>query len=339
MKKLLFILLLLIFCLVTPAMATVSVTKFYDANANGINDDESFLAGWKVNIAGDDFFTPVSGLGLPAGTSTVYEYDQNTWRNTTPNRVVITSGGPDAVIEFGNLCLGAGGGLAPGFWSNKNGERLVGSDDLAMLRALNLKDAKGKNFDPVKYSAFKTWLQRSAAADNMAYQLSAQVAAMALNVFNGKVNGDALIYAPGTTGANSLGFATVTAVISEANTELGLHPLTPPGDRERAYQETLKTALDKANNNQNFVLSSFEECPGASDSDADGALDYFDACPSDPAKTAPGACGCGIADTDSDGDGTADCNDGCISDPAKTAPGICGCGIADNDSDGDGTAD
>ena len=34
-----------------------------------------------------------------------------------------------------------------------------------------------------------------------------------------------------------------------------------------------------------------------------------DLCPSDPNKTEPGTCGCGVADTDSDGDETADCVD------------------------------
>jgi hypothetical protein len=72
------------------------------------------------------------------------------------------------------------------------------------------------------------------------------------------------------------------------------------------------------------------------DSDGDGTPDCSDLCPSDPAKIAPGTCGCGIADTDSDGDGTADCVDQCPNDPLKIAPGICGCGIADTDSDGDG---
>ena len=75
------------------------------------------------------------------------------------------------------------------------------------------------------------------------------------------------------------------------------------------------------------------------DTDGDGTANCNDGCPNDPAKTAPGICGCGVADTDSDGDGTANCNDGCPNDPAKTAPGICGCGVADTDSDGDGTAD
>jgi hypothetical protein len=54
-----------------------------------------------------------------------------------------------------------------------------------------------------------------------------------------------------------------------------------------------------------------------------------DCCPSDPKKTAPGVCGCGVADTDTDADGTPDCNDLCPADASKTAPGVCGCGLAD----------
>ena len=77
----------------------------------------------------------------------------------------------------------------------------------------------------------------------------------------------------------------------------------------------------------------------AADSDGDGVGDCDDGCPSDPGKTSPGACGCGVADSDSDGDGTPDCNDGCPTDANKTSPGACGCGVADTDSDGDGTAD
>ncbi|MBK7643257.1 MAG: lamin tail domain-containing protein [Planctomycetes bacterium] len=75
------------------------------------------------------------------------------------------------------------------------------------------------------------------------------------------------------------------------------------------------------------------------DADADGVADACDGCPLDPAKIAPGTCGCGVPDTDTDGDGTADCNDGCPNDPAKITPGICGCGVSDADSDGDGTVD
>ena len=52
---------------------------------------------------------------------------------------------------------------------------------------------------------------------SMAYMLSAQRAAMELSVLNGKVDGDSLIYAPGTESANDLEFATVNDVMSEAD--------------------------------------------------------------------------------------------------------------------------
>jgi hypothetical protein len=45
-----------------------------------------------------------------------------------------------------------------------------------------------------------------------------------------------------------------------------------------------------------------------------------DQCPEDPAKRAPGTCGCGVADTDADADGTADCADACPSGAWTTGP-------------------
>jgi len=66
----------------------------------------------------------------------------------------------------------------------------------------------------------------------------------------------------------------------------------------------------------------------------DGTPDCNDNCPSDPNKTTPGICGCGVSDVDSDGDGVADCNDGCPLDPLKVAPGVGGCGVADADTGG-----
>ena len=81
-------------------------------------------------------------------------------------------------------------------------------------------------------------------ATNMAYMLSAQLAAMELNVEGGFVDGSALVYAPGTNGANGLGFATVHDLMSEANAELTLHRRrwrVIPGELIRKHSRTLWT--------------------------------------------------------------------------------------------------
>ncbi len=240
-----------------PQPAQLNVLKFYDTNANGLNDDGQLITGWKVRIQDNiDYirYTPVTIFVDPDDyIITEFAPLETNWMPTTPNPVYLTIGeGESATAEFGNLCVGAGGGLTLGFWSNKNGQALFGSDDLALMVSLNLRNANGTAFDPASYTKFRSWLL-SANATNMAYMLSAQLSAMELNVFNGKVNGGALIYAPGTTSANALGFATVNAVMAEANAELGLHGLVLSDSPYRAYQEALKNALDNANNNKTFV--------------------------------------------------------------------------------------
>jgi len=75
--------------------------------------------------------------------------------------------------------------------------------------------------------------------------------------------------------------------------------------------------------------------PSASDGSVGGGCN--DDCPADPNKTAPGICGCGVADDDSDSDGTADCDDDCPADNDKTAPGECGCGVAEGTCDDGGS--
>ena len=45
--------------------------------------------------------------------------------------------------------------------------------------------------------------------------------------------------------------------------------------------------------------------PAGVEFDGNGVLD--DECPDDPDKTAPGVCGCGVADTDGDSDGNYAC--------------------------------
>ena len=73
----------------------------------------------------------------------------------------------------------------------------------------------------------------------------------------------------------------------------------------------------------------------ATDTDGDGVSDCNDGCPTDPNKTGPGTCGCGVSDEDSDGDGAPECIDNCPDDPDKTEPGNCGCGVPETDVFGD----
>jgi calcium-activated chloride channel regulator 4 len=99
---------------------------------------------------------------------------------------------------------------------------------------------------------------------------------------------------------------------------------------------------DQPDSDGDTVPDSEDVCPGhddLADRDHDGTPDGCDECPDDPAKTEPGVCGCGEAETDTDEDSTPDCKDDCPEDPDKTAPGVCDCGTPDNDSDSDGAFD
>lgn len=244
-------------------LGNVPAFKFYDVNLNGTFDQgESPIEGWKIEIwAGtelkDTKFTNVEGLvnfSVPYGSYTIKEIMPNDfWMATTPTQLVIDVERGETADQamFGNICLGVGGGKTLGFWSNKNGLKQILTEDFTMLENLNLVEHDGTAYVPDSNN-FNPWLLDSNAT-NMARMLSAQLAAMELNVSKSLVNINALIYAPGTTSANTAGFATISDVMNEANTELGYHTVTLADSPYRAYQEALKNALDRANNNLNFV--------------------------------------------------------------------------------------
>jgi hypothetical protein len=248
-------------------VGTLLVTKFYDANADGVfNNTDTVLEGWKINVSfagvtSQAYTTYEDSIALP-GVYTVTELmpTETNWKPTTlttqQGTVVI---GQSTLLQFGNLCLGVGGGKTLGFWSNQNGRAEFGADDLAVMVSLNLRNANGTMFDPASYASFRPWLL-GATASNMAYMLSAQLAAMQLNVLNGKVSGSSLIYAPGT-GLSASGYATVSAVMAAANASLGTDGLTVSAGDARTLQEALKNALDNANNNTNFVQPDASTCP------------------------------------------------------------------------------
>ena len=252
-------------CSTPPATGELKAYKFYDHNANGIFDSgDTDLAGWKMTARSTNqgvdstHFTGGNGtttfsLLQPDTDYTVTEGTpiQGTWVHSTtiytghdgspqnpagPLTVVV---GETTYVAFGNYCTVPSNGLTLGFWSNKNGQALVGSTDLAMLVSLNLVSGNGAAFNPANYSALRTWLLNGTAV-NMAYMLSVQLAAMELNVFNGKVNGSSTYVPAGMT---------INELMAAANTSLGSYPVTLDGNSHRASQEQLKNWLDQLNNN------------------------------------------------------------------------------------------
>ena len=257
--------------------ARLQVFKYYDANLNSEYDDgEALLPNWLFRVQdGINLlrFTPIDLIVAP-DTYTVTEFRplETNWINTDPApptdplaKEITLADGDDESLYFGNVCIGAGGGKTLGFWSNKNGEKQINDgnssvSELALLSGLNLRNANGTDFNPTGYTQFRTWIL-SANATNMAYMLSAQLAAMELNVEAGFVSGNAFVYAPDVDGANALGFIKISDLMAAANAALGADGFTPSGDANRAEQEDLKDALDDGNNNLNFLQADASHCP------------------------------------------------------------------------------
>ena len=254
-----------------------AVIKYYDANLSGTRDgDEALIAGWAMQfLTGDLSIVLDAGLttadeanpltfSFPSGSYMFRELISAGWFNTDPGTTELTKAAiENGVVAFGNVCVGAGGGKTLGFWSNKNGAKILSANGSAVLNAvlaLPLRTADGELLGSVSLANFQKFLLE-ANATNMANMLSAQLAAMKANVVSGGVSGSALIYAPGTTSANSLGFATVNDVMAEAAALLAADGVILAGDSNRALAESLKNALDNANNNLNFVQPTQATCP------------------------------------------------------------------------------
>jgi len=222
-------------------------------------------------IAGWNQTGPVSGATANGAHADV----SKCWNGTVGTAV-------GTALDFGNVCLGTtAGAYSKGFWTNNNGRAILSSNDTgkpypdagnwrAILNAANLANSNATSYTvpipPVTftnaYSNFSSWLS-GASATNMANMLSAQLAAMELNVGCANLN-PALLVLAGTPPAsctgttlpqppNGQGFISITNLMFDGVTELGLNKNTLTGSPDRACQEFVKTALDNADNGKTFV--------------------------------------------------------------------------------------
>src|SRR5258706_3578804 len=143
-------------------LGQICATKFYDANADGVQDNgEAGIQAGRIEVSGSaNFEGTTDGSGqvcfdVPAGTYSVSEVmpTETNWVATTATTVNVTidSGQCGAACTFGNYCFsGPSGGLTLGYWSNKNGQRILAQNGRAwrtLLNGLNLRNANGSNFD------------------------------------------------------------------------------------------------------------------------------------------------------------------------------------------------
>jgi HYR domain/SdrD B-like domain len=260
------------------SVGSVSGKKVYDANGPlAGNVGSQIVKGFKIVLSGTQSattYTDASGNysfgNLPPGSYTVTEFAPGTsWVATkaTSFSFTVSCANPSNIFtyDFCNYCKTPSGGLTLGFWSNKNGQAATTPAMLCYLTSLSLRSANGSDFDPVSATAcsaglttaqvtagktaLNNWLL-SANAVNMANMLSAQLAAMELNVLRGNVNGNAytLCY-PGT----------VNQLMAAARASLIANPNTTAAGAARTAQESLKNCLDALNNNG--LLVSPVPCP------------------------------------------------------------------------------
>jgi len=212
-------------------------------------------------VTGQDGSFVFTGVGF-GDYSVELALDQGTYQPTTPLLVSVSASGCcEQVVGFGAYASSQTcEGRTPGFWRNNNGLRIIqnGSGPTNPnfwdeLDALNLVNAQGLPFDPGTVATNQTQAWRSylqgASATNMAYMLSAHLAAMQLNVLSGGVSLTCRVRVGGD-------LVSIAQLMEMANLSLLAFPYTPNNDPSlataRADQARLKDALDAANNNQNW---------------------------------------------------------------------------------------
>jgi hypothetical protein len=185
-------------------------------------------------------------------------------------------------INFANVCeVYNRNGNTLGYWSNTNGKVVLALDDpdwRSLLSSHNLMQPNGgsgavKNFDislaaafesidkkkvaTGAYPDFRTWLLGADASktNNMAYMLSAQLAATVLNIEYKGLDDDALVVDPVSGDWKPISF-----IIGAADAALASQLTNTPASR--TLLEKYKNIFDRLNNNIQVITPSTQDgCP------------------------------------------------------------------------------
>ncbi|NLH74141.1 MAG: choice-of-anchor E domain-containing protein [Verrucomicrobia bacterium] len=233
-----------------------------------INIDPNATYEWTINATGPGWAI-VDGQNMPIVT---YKAGSSCTAVFTLKVKYPSGCSKEASIRFG---LQKGEGCTIGFWRNKNGMRLITEEDFADLNTLgllsraydlnklHLRNANGTNRDFSSSSLLTynkgvlgNWFTYANSV-NMAYMLSAQLAAFTLNVRHGfytpetmipvTINGATYLYAAADLieEVNKL-LADQNDVNGDGREDGGY---VPKGHPNRALFEAYSKALDAANNN------------------------------------------------------------------------------------------
>jgi hypothetical protein len=265
------------------AQATLTVVKFFDANANGVRDPgEPLLDDWYFAIDGDLYSTPFDDI-VDVGTHNVTELmpDEPNWvaSNITvvgTESYTISSSAEvevtlededDVTIRFGNYCLEPSGGFSPGYWSQvvmskgpnpvPIASRRISAELYAAfidyITNVNPVTLVNNDGSPASFSdplTLSQWVGSGLDAVNMAAQLSRHTAAMILNILSGAVDGAAYYVPAGMT---------IQETVDAAKALLNANPIITEPGALRDQAEQLKDWLDELNNNADVVPS--QPCP------------------------------------------------------------------------------
>ena len=132
-------------------LGSIKACKFYDRDANGVNNNEPPVAGILFVLDGNDIrgsrihregYTGQDGcvtfVNLLAGSYTLCEVLPSQWwlPTTEPNISIVLTEGSELTYSFGNVCEGQADFDTKGYWQNKNGLGETLQSDIDYLNSL-----------------------------------------------------------------------------------------------------------------------------------------------------------------------------------------------------------